>query len=139
VVLSEELCILSSCFLSPVSKVSNQTTLYYVTSNNLCFCTTWQNRETQKLYFHPNAVLVHCQKSTNRCCFNLVDSRLILALLYDFLNIVINVFSSGLSGEWFRRKEVESATAVGLLDYVARTMHVHQCVVFMKEKKLSCV
>jgi len=30
-------------------KLSNQETLLYATSNNLCFCTTWQNRETRKL------------------------------------------------------------------------------------------
>jgi len=29
-------------------KVGNQKTLYYATSNNLCFCTTWQNGETLK-------------------------------------------------------------------------------------------
>jgi len=27
--------------------VDNQRPLYDATSNNLCFCTTWQNRETQ--------------------------------------------------------------------------------------------
>ena len=27
-------------------KVGNQKTLYYATSNNLCFCTTYQNGET---------------------------------------------------------------------------------------------
>jgi len=27
-------------------KVGNQKTLYYATSNNLCFCTTGQNAET---------------------------------------------------------------------------------------------
>jgi len=32
-------------------KVGNQKTLYYVTSNNLCFCTTWQNWETRKSHF----------------------------------------------------------------------------------------
>ena len=31
------------------NKVGNQKTLYYATSNNLCFCTTWQNEETQQL------------------------------------------------------------------------------------------
>jgi len=46
--------------------------------------------------------------------FSLFDSRLILALLYDSLNLVINAFSSGLLGAWFRRKEVESAAAVRL-------------------------
>jgi len=32
-------------------KVGNQKTLYYVTSDKLCFCITWQNGETQKLHF----------------------------------------------------------------------------------------
>jgi len=32
-------------------KVSNQKKLYYATSNNLCFCTTWQNGKTQKMHF----------------------------------------------------------------------------------------
>jgi len=27
-------------------KVGNQKTLYHATSNNLCFCNTWQNAET---------------------------------------------------------------------------------------------
>jgi len=38
-------------------KVSNQKTLL-CPSNNLCFCTTWQNEETRKSHFHSNAVLV---------------------------------------------------------------------------------
>jgi len=33
-------------------KVGNQKTLYYATSNILCFCTTWQNGETRKSHFH---------------------------------------------------------------------------------------
>jgi len=36
-------------------KVSNQTKLYYATSNNLCFCTTWQNGKHENI-FHSNAV-----------------------------------------------------------------------------------
>ena len=43
--------------------------------------------------------------------FKLSDSRLILMLLYNSRNLVINAFSSGLLGAWFRRKEVESAAA----------------------------
>ena len=31
--------------------VSNQKTLYYATSSNVCFCTTWQNGETRKSHF----------------------------------------------------------------------------------------
>jgi len=33
-------------------KVGNQKTLYYATSNNLCFCTTWQNAETRNHIYH---------------------------------------------------------------------------------------
>jgi len=32
-------------------KLGIQKTLYCATSNNLCFCTTWQNGETQKAHF----------------------------------------------------------------------------------------
>jgi len=32
-------------------KVSNQKALYRATSNNLCFCTTWENCETQNSHF----------------------------------------------------------------------------------------
>jgi len=46
-------------------------------------------------------------------------------LLYDSLNLVINALSSGLlEGAWFRRKEVESAAAVGLC-CTHTLMHVH--------------
>jgi len=48
-------------------KVGKQKMLYCATSNNLCFCTTWQKGETRKLHFHSNAVLVHCQNLTSRC------------------------------------------------------------------------
>jgi len=33
-------------------KVGYQKALYYATSSNLCFCTTWQNWETRKSHFH---------------------------------------------------------------------------------------
>jgi len=33
-------------------KVGNQKSLYYATSSNLCFCTTWQNGEMRKSHFH---------------------------------------------------------------------------------------
>jgi len=32
-------------------KVSNEKTLYYAISNNVCFCTTWQNGQTRKSHF----------------------------------------------------------------------------------------
>jgi len=37
--------------MNVTDKASNQKTFYYTTSINLCFCTTWQNGETQKLHF----------------------------------------------------------------------------------------
>jgi len=37
-------------------KAGNQKTLYYATSNNLCFCATWQNAETRKSYISLNCV-----------------------------------------------------------------------------------
>jgi len=52
-------------------KVSNQKTYYYATSNNLRFCTTWQNGETQKSHFQSNAVLVHCLNLTS-CLISLI-------------------------------------------------------------------
>ena len=42
-------------------KVGNQKTLYYATSNNLCFCTTWQNAETRKSQISLNWIVLHTQ------------------------------------------------------------------------------
>jgi len=42
-------------------KVGNQKTLYYATSNNLCFCTTWQNAETRKSHTSLNWIVLHTQ------------------------------------------------------------------------------
>jgi len=42
-------------------KVGNQKTLYYATSNNLCFCTTWQNGENMKITFFSQ---LHCVTHT---------------------------------------------------------------------------
>jgi len=54
-------------------KVGNQKTLYYATSNNLCFCTTWQNAENESHIFHAiglcythNAPL-HCLPKRKKC------------------------------------------------------------------------
>ena len=42
-------------------KIGNQKTLYYATSNNLCFCTTWQNGETRKSHISLNWIVLHTQ------------------------------------------------------------------------------
>jgi len=73
-----------------------------------CASATSQNGETQKLH----SALPKFNQLFD--FFNVFDSQLILTLLYDSLNLVINAFSSGLLGAWFRRNEVESAAAVGL-------------------------
>jgi len=65
-------------------KVSNQTTLYGATSNNLCFCSTWQNGETCKLHFFSLKCCISAVPEFNQLLdfFDLFDSRLILTLLY---------------------------------------------------------
>ena len=44
-------------------KVGNQKTLHYATSNNLCFCITWQNAETRKSHISLNWIVLHTQCS----------------------------------------------------------------------------
>ena len=42
-------------------KVGNQNTFYHATSNNLCFCTTWQNAETRISHISLNWIVLHTQ------------------------------------------------------------------------------
>ena len=44
-------------------EVGNQNTLHYATSSNLCFCTTWQNGETQKSHFSLSWTVLHAQRT----------------------------------------------------------------------------
>jgi len=47
--------------------------LHYATSNNLCFCITWQNGKTRQSHFHSNAVLVESGAPVGlRCMHNAV-------------------------------------------------------------------
>jgi len=64
-------------------KASNQKTLYYATSNNLCKCCISALPQFNQLLID---------------LLNLFDSRLTFILLYNFLNLVINAFISGLLG-----------------------------------------
>jgi len=120
------------------NKAINQKTLYGA-PNNLCFCATWQNGETQKSHFSLKFCISALPKFNYLLLdfFSLFDLRLIL--LYDSLNLVINAFSSELLGG--HGSGERKLTALQQLDCVARTMHVHQCAVFLKEKKchLWCV
>ena len=95
-------------------KVSSQKTLFYAASNNVCFCITWQTGKHKNLHFHSCISALPEFDQPLLDFFNLFNSRLILTLLYDSINLVISAFSSGLLGAWFRRKEVESTAAVGL-------------------------
>jgi len=52
-------CILIFFGRNVTDKVGNQKTLYYATSNNLCFCTTWQNAETRKSHFTQLDCVTH--------------------------------------------------------------------------------
>jgi len=80
--------------------------LYYATLSNLCFCTTWQNGETQKFHFSFKCCISALPKFNQSLLdfFNLFDSRLILTLLYDSLSLVINAFSWGLLGSMVQEK-----------------------------------
>jgi len=42
-------------------EVGNQKTLYYATSNSLCFCITWQNGKTRKSHISLNWIALHTQ------------------------------------------------------------------------------
>ena len=61
-------------------KVGNQKTLYYATSNNLCFCTTWQNAEKRKSHFTQ----LDCVTHTMHLC----------ALFLKEKNVTCDVFDS---------------------------------------------
>jgi len=79
-----------------IDKVSCHKILYYATSSNLYFCTTWQNGK------HGHCIFTRCISALPEfsqlllAFFNLFDSRFILTMLYDSLNLVINAFILGL-------------------------------------------
>ena len=43
------------------NKAGNQKTLYYATSNNLCFCTTWQTGKHKNYIFWLNWTVLHAK------------------------------------------------------------------------------
>jgi len=105
-----------------------------------CFCTTWHFGETRKShFFHSNAVSVHCQNSTSRSLIYSVflthDSYHAAEWLPKSCSRCVRL---GAVGVWFRRKEVESAAAVGL-----RCMHnacaPRRCLSERKKCHLWCV
>ena len=81
------------------NKLMNQKMLYYASSNNLCFCITWQNGKLKKIAFFTRSISALPEFNPSLLdFFSLFDSRLILALLYDSMNLVINAFSLRLLG-----------------------------------------
>jgi len=48
------------------NKVGNQEMPYYATSNNLYFCTNWQNGESRKSHFH-SVLLCDTYNAPVRC------------------------------------------------------------------------
>jgi len=79
-------------------RAGNRKTLYYATSRNLCFCTTWQNVETRKSHISLNWIVLHIQctcalsswkkKMSSVMCLiapNICwDSKILLILSIDF-------------------------------------------------------
>jgi len=106
------------------NKVSNQKTLYYATSNNLCFCITWQNGNRKIAFF---TCCINALPEFNQSLldfFNIFNSRLILTLLYDSLNLVTNAFSLGLLGHGSGERQ---SRALQQMDCVACIKHQCAC------------
>ena len=99
-------------------KVSIQKTLYFDTFSLKCCISALPEFNQSLLDF-----------------FSLFDSRLILTLLYDSLesrNQCVQLGAVGGHGLGERNSREPQQ-----LDCVARTMHVHQCAAFLKEKMSS--
>jgi len=60
-------------------KVGNQKTLYYATSNNLCFCTTWQNMETRKSHISLKWFVLH----TMHPCAIFLKEKIVICDVFD--------------------------------------------------------
>jgi len=65
-----------------IFNVGSQNTLYYATSNNLCFCIIWQNGEHKKShFFHSNAVLVENAAAVGLCCTH--NEKIVICDVFD--------------------------------------------------------
>ena len=121
-----------------------QKTLYCATSNNLYFCTTWQNGETRKSHFSLKCCISALPEFNQSLLdfFSLFDSRRMLTLLAVWLpkscNQCVQLGAVGAAWFWFRRKEVESAAAVGL-SYMHNAYAPMRCLPERKKCHLWCV
>jgi len=96
-------------------KVSNQKMFYYITSNNLCFCTAWQNGKHESCIFDFFTRYISALPEFNqrRCLFFsifLTDTDATVWLPKSCNQCV----QLGAFVGVFTRKEVESAAVVGL-------------------------
>jgi len=60
-------------------KVGNQKTLYYTTSNNLCFCATCQNGGTKVTFFTQ----LNCVTHTMHLCTVFLKEKLVICDVFD--------------------------------------------------------
>jgi len=115
-------------------KVSNQKTLYCATPNNLCFCITWQNVETRKSHFITQ-MLYQCIARMQLVASWLLQSFWLTTdthaavWLPKSCSQCVQLRAVGGHGSGER-----NSRAPQRLDCVVRTMHVHQCAAFLKEK-----
>jgi len=91
-------------------KVGNQKTLYYFTSNKLCFCITWQNGETQKL--HLSLKCIDCVQPVATWFlqpFRLTTHTNAAAWLPKSCNQCVRLWTvvGLLLGAWFRKRSRE--------------------------------
>jgi len=60
-------------------EVGNQKTLYYATSNNMCFCTTLQNAETRQSHFTQ----LDCVTHPMHLCAILLKEKIVSCDVFD--------------------------------------------------------
>ena len=123
------------------NKVSNQKALCCATPNNLCFCTTWQNRETWKLLFFTR-MLYQCIARIQPVASWFLRSFWLTIYTHGavWLPKSCNQCTElGTVGGHTGNSGERKSRAPQQLDCVARTMHVHRCAVFLKEKMSSVI
>jgi len=107
-------------------EVGNQKTLYYTTSNNVCFCTTCQNGETWKSHFSLNWIVLHTQCT---CVLSFWKKNCHLWYVWyrlTFVEIVrypINIVHWLLLQAW-RRTTLTFCTVTDTVTGLANTEHV---------------
>jgi len=60
---------------SVTEKVGNQNLLYFITSPNLCFCTTWRNRKPENCVFSLKCCMLFTKNTRNTLKYHLVTDE----------------------------------------------------------------